>query len=359
MKKVLLLFIIAIFCLNCKKKPIFKGEAIEYTEDLTGSGFKSSQLDELTYTLDKDYNTTSMMILYNGKSIYEYGDTKAISYMASCRKSICSMLYGKYIDNGTIDLNETIGDLGIDEADGLLPIEKQATVRDVLMAKSGVFYEPANGGYDSKNAKPRGSVEPGDYFLYNNWDFNVAGHILELKSGNDIYQEIEDQLARPLGFQDWNIKNQSKSSTKKGKSQYPAYHIYISTRDMAKIGQLMLNKGVWKGQQLISNSWIDESTAIHTPSDTLLARYNNPDDQQFAYGYYWWLFANNDYSDLDGAYQADGYGGQYITIIPKRELVVVHKVKFPLLVSAGIKKGGSADVSGRQYNDLIHNLMKY
>lgn len=355
MKKLITLIVVAFFFQSCKKKPILKGNDIEFTTDLTGSGITSNQLDELTRTLDYDYNTTSMMILYNGKSIYEYGDTKAISYMASCRKSICSMLYGKYVENGMIDLDETIGSIGIDETDGLLPIEKEATVRDILMAKSGVFYPPANGGYDSKNAKKRGSVEPGEYFLYNNWDFNVAGHILELKSGNDIYQEIENQLAIPLGFQDWNIKNQRKSNTKKGKSQYLAYHIYISTRDMAKIGQLMLNKGVWNGEQLISSSWIEESVTPHTPSDTLLARYNNPDDQQFAYGYYWWLFADNDNPDLDGAYQADGWGGQYITIIPNRELVIVHKVKIPMLVQAGIKRGGN--VTGKQYIQLIKKII--
>ena len=99
----------------------------------------------------------------------------------------------------------------------------------------------SNGGYDKENFLERGSVEPGEYFVYNNWDFNVAGHILELYTQKSIYEELENQFAKPLGFQDWNIKNQRKSGNK-SKSQYKAYHIYLSTRDMAKLGQLMLNK---------------------------------------------------------------------------------------------------------------------
>ena len=56
-----------------------------------------------------------MMIIKDGKILYEYGDIDEVSYIASCRKSVLSMLYGKYVENGTIDLNQTIGDMGIDE----------------------------------------------------------------------------------------------------------------------------------------------------------------------------------------------------------------------------------------------------
>ncbi len=93
--------------------------------------------------------------------------------------------------------------------------------------------------------------------MYNNWDFNVAGTIFEKKTGKGIYPEVEEQLAIHLGFQDWNIKNQKKKH-KESKSLHPAYHIYISTRDMAKIGQLMLNKGKWNGERIISENWIEK-----------------------------------------------------------------------------------------------------
>jgi CubicO group peptidase (beta-lactamase class C family) len=99
-----------------------------------------------------------MVVLYDGKVFYEYGDIQEVSYIASCRKSVLSMLYGKYVDDGTIDLKQDIGSLGIDEKDGLLPREKKATVKDIITSRSGVFHIPANGGYDERNILERGSA---------------------------------------------------------------------------------------------------------------------------------------------------------------------------------------------------------
>ncbi|GAB5418251.1 MAG: hypothetical protein Crog4KO_16440 [Crocinitomicaceae bacterium] len=310
------------------------------------------QFDSLTTYLEENLETSAMVILQNGNVIYEYGDVSEVSYLASCRKSVLSILYGKYVENGTIDLDETIGEIGIDEKDGLLPTEKKATVDQIITARSGVFHRPANGGYDKNNILERGSVQPGDYFVYNNWDFNVAGHILEVKTGNTVYEEIEEQLAIPLGFQDWNIKNQKKKTAAR-KSNFPAHHIYLSTRDMAKIGQLMLNKGQWEGKQLISGNWIEQITTTVTPVDTVNKRYglNENSDYQFSYGRMWWLAENiQNNSDFEGAYTATGWGGQFITVIPKLNMVVAHKYAVPTLVNWGIRKGG---VSDAQYWSLL------
>lgn len=331
---------------GCKTyKAQFKGLPFEKHTSLNGTGFTQQRLDSLTNYLENKLETTGMLILKDGKILFEYGDVTEVGYIASCRKSVLSMLYGKYIENGTIDLNQSIGEIGVEEAGGLLDLEKTATVDHIITARSGVFYTPANGGYDEKNVLERGSVQPGEYFLYNNWDFNVAGYILEKKSGKSVYQEIEEQLAKPLGFQDWNINNQKKRYSKKN-SQYPAYHIYISTRDMAKIGELMLNKGKWNGKQLISEAWIEKITSTVTPTETVNKRYgrNETSNFQFSYGYMWWLmedFKQN--PDFEGAYSATGWGGQFITVIPKRNMVIAHKYKVPTLVNWGLMKGGVSD----------------
>lgn len=326
-------------------KPQFEGVPFEKHATLVGTGFTQSRLDSLTMFLRNNLETTGMLVLQNGKILYEYGDIEEVSYIASCRKSILSILYGKYVENGTIDLNETIGEIGIDEEDGLLPQEKEATVNDIITSRSGVFHIPANGGYDEKNILERGSVKPGEYYVYNNWDFNVAGYILEKKSGKSIYQELEDQLARPLGFQDWNIKAQKKKANK-SKSRYPAYHIHISTRDMAKIGQLMLNKGKWHGKQMVSEEWIEKITTTVTPTDTVNKRTGHTKlfPFQFSYGYMWWLVDNfRHHTDFEGAFTATGWGGQFITIIPKLNMVVAHKYKVPILVNWGLMSGGVDD----------------
>src|SRR3954471_1643439 len=77
--------------------------------------------------------TTALMVVASGRVIYSYGDNAQACYLASARKSILSMLYGKYVASGAIQLDATMAELGIDEDDGLLPLEKTARVRDLLI----------------------------------------------------------------------------------------------------------------------------------------------------------------------------------------------------------------------------------
>lgn len=327
-RTILMLMLLPLITQSCKNnKAAFEGLALERHSSIESTGFDAQKLNELSQYIKENVATTGMVVLYDGKVVYEYGNIKEVSYIASCRKSVLSMLYGKHVANGTINLQQNIGSLGINEKDGLLPKEKEATVDHIITSRSGVFHIAANGGYDKKNFLERGSVEPGAYFVYNNWDFNVAGHILEQATGHSVYEELESQLAIPLGFQDWNIKNQKKKYSNK-KSKYPAYHIYVSTRDMAKIGQLMLNEGQWNGQQLIPKDWIQKTTTTVTPREILNERYGDQGlgGAQMSYGYMWWLFENfNDNKVFEGAYTASGFGGQFITVFPKQKIVVAHK----------------------------------
>ena len=354
---ILVLFSSLIIMQSCRvHKPSFKGTELQTSNSLQNSGFTQQGLDELTHYIKEHSATTGMVVLYDGKVVYEYGNIREISYLASCRKSVLAMLYGKYVEDGTIELNQSIGNLGIDEDDGLLPSEKQATINDIITARSGVFHIPANGGYDEKNVLERGSVKHGEYFLYNNWDFNVAGYILEQATCRSVYEEIEQQLAIPLGLQDWNIKNQSRK-VNESKSRYSAYHMYFSTRDMAKIGQLMLNKGRWNGKQLISEDWINKITSTVTPVEVVNKRYGRKKDSkiQFSYGYMWWLIENlYNLPNMEGAYTADGWGGQYITVIPKRKLVIAHKAKLSTFTLWGLTSGG---VGNNQYWKIVKMLL--
>lgn len=271
-------------------------------------------------------HTTGLLILKKGEPVYHYGNIKEISYLASCRKSVLTILYGPFVENGSIRLEETIAELGIEDIGGLLPVEKQATISQILQSRSGIYHAASNEGDASAKAPPRGSVKPGAFWLYNNWDFNVAGYILEKKTGRNVYQLLDSILARPLGFEDWDIQNQRKfgDSTR---SIYPAYHMFLSTRDMAKIGQLMLQQGNWKGKQIISKNWIKKIT---TPVTSLAeAKKAGTAWFDFSYGYYWWIWDHPANKKLNGAYTATGAFGQFITVIPKLDLVIAHKTKYP------------------------------
>ena len=128
-------------------------------------------VDAFVHTLD----TTGLMIVKNGRVAYEYGDVKRLSYLASSRKSVLSMLYGANAASGRIRLEATLKELGMSDIGGLLPIEERAKVIDLITARSGVYHPAANGGDSLSVAPKRGSKEPGAYWLYSNWDFNAAG----------------------------------------------------------------------------------------------------------------------------------------------------------------------------------------
>ena len=348
----LIMLLLSFQSCHVNHKVIYKAKANNMLEPKENN-FNLSKLEAVTKLINEKSVTTGLIILHKGVSVYEYGNIKKISYIASCRKSILSILYGKYVQNGTIDLSTTIGELEIDEKDGLLPIEKTATINDLITSRSGVHHVAANGGYDKANFLERGSVNPGEYFVYNNWDFNVAGHILEFYAGRSIYEELEIQLAIPLGFEDWNLRTQKKSGNKK-KSQYLAYHMDLSTRDMAKIGQLMLNEGEWNGQQLIPKEWIKKTITTVTPRDTVMNRHGKPGGIEMSYGYMWWLFDNyNDQPEYKDAYSAMGYGGQYISVFPKIDVVIIHKTKLGLFRLLGLKEDG-----GWHYWEIMHKIIE-
>jgi CubicO group peptidase (beta-lactamase class C family) len=123
---------------------------------ISESGFTPDGVTSVM-TMLRDLPTTSLMVVAGGKIAFKYGDVTEVSYLASARKSILSMLFGHYVESGAIDLARTIGDLGIDDVGGLLPIERSATIADVLTARSGVYHPAASPGSDTKDTPARGS----------------------------------------------------------------------------------------------------------------------------------------------------------------------------------------------------------
>ena len=271
---------------------------------------------------------TGLMIIQKGKVVYQYGDLEENSYIASCRKSVLAMLYGTYVEDGTIDLRKTLRDMNMDDVEGLLEIEKNATIQHLISARSGVFHPEGYPGGMQQFAPERGSVTPGSYWLYSNWDFNAAGYVFENETGKNIYDEVERQLAIPLQMQDWKRELQHKEGDTTI-SRYLAYPMWFSTRDMARIGQLMLNRGRWGEQQVLSKSWIDEMLKERTSAKELNTNVPVFRDSgvNFGYGYMWWLFQDMEHPSFEGAYVALGAMGQAIAVFPAIDVVMVHKTK--------------------------------
>ena len=303
--------------------PVFPGEQWERHATWSDAGYDPAKARQIRQFITDSMNTTGLYGVVDGKELFRFGDIEELSYLASCRKSILAMMYGNYIADGTINPELTMEQLGFDDVQGLLPVEKQATVQHLITARSGVYHPASNGGDNAADAPERGSQQPGSYFLYNNWDFNAAGAAFEQLTGKNIYDAMESDIARPIGMEDWDRSAQKKSGDTK-QSRFQAYHVWLSTRDMARIGHLMLHEGNWNGRQVIPQDWAKEIVSIITPLEEMNpTRYR---DGYFGYGYMWWVWDGPKATGAyEGAYTARGAIGQYITVLPALGMVISHK----------------------------------
>jgi CubicO group peptidase (beta-lactamase class C family) len=288
-------------------------------DDVHVEGWDAERLGAVNDLL-KELPTTSFMVVSGGKIAFKYGDIGEVSYLASARKSILSVLYGKYVLSGAIDLKRTIGDLGLTDFGGLLPTELNATIENLLTSTSGVYHPAGSPGSDQSSVPPRGSNKPGTYFYYNNWDFNVAGAVFERLTGKTVFDAFRDELSGPLGMQDYQPSRQ-RMLGQKDQSQYQAYHFFLSARDMARIGLLMVRAGRWGSRQLVPEQWVVDSTSVKVSRDRLSGSFSG---RPLAYGYLWWLpqFEAPEWSRSLLAY---GNYGQYILGLPMIDTVIVHR----------------------------------
>ncbi|MGN6442324.1 MAG: serine hydrolase domain-containing protein [Arthrobacter sp.] len=265
-------------------------------------------------------NTTALLVLRDGATVLELGDTTRASYVASVRKSLLSILFGIQVEAGRVSLDATLGDLALDDVGGLLPIERTARLRDLLTSRSGIYHPPSSPGSDEHAFPARGTRTPGQYFLYNNWDFNAAGAIFEKISGLTVFEAFEKHLAGPLGFEDYEPTRQLMLGDA-GKSAFPAYHLFLSARDLAKIGLLMGAGGRWEDRQLVPREWARESVSAHVRrADMAPATGFGTCD----YGYLWWL-PQEGTPEWEGAFMAAGNYGQFLLTLPAIGSVIVHR----------------------------------
>lgn len=311
-------------CAPATLPPVFPDQEWERVEHPELVGFSSEGLEEAREALS-ELSSTGFMAVVGGRSLMEYGDLEVVSYLASVRKSVLSMLYGIYVDRGDIQLDRTLAEIGIDDHQSLTDEEKQATVHDIIASRSGIYHPASNSGDDLARAPERGSKRPGEYYLYSNWDFNAAGTIFEMETGVNLFDALEKELAIPLGMRDFDRERHRKGGNL-DRSVHPSYHMHLSVRDKARIGYLMLREGYWDGQQIIPREWVHKSTSLITPREEM-----NPSsrrDGQFGYGYMWWVFDDPDLPEAyEGAYAGHGAVGQHILVVPKLDLVIAHKTR--------------------------------
>jgi len=277
------------------------------------SGFSSEKLAIAKIYYDS-LNSSAFLIIQNGKVVANWGDVNRRFILHSARKGILNSLYGVYSENGTIDLNKTIGALGITDKDSLTELEKSAQIIHLLKARSGIYHKAAAEPSWVDDYRPeRNSVEPDSLWFYNNWDFNVLGTIFEQLTQTSIYEAFYNDIAVPLQMQDYRIMD-GEYFYELEYSNHPAYHLKMSARDLARYGQLFLQQGVWNDNRLFSKEWVANSTfptSKHGGGDKIGR-------------WYGWLWGVSEYYSDYRMFFASGTGGQIVAIFPKDNLVIVN-----------------------------------
>ena len=296
----------------------FPGEAWEWAESPETLGWSSEKLAAAREYSER-IGSAAVMIVDNGIVIDAWGDITRNYHCHSMRKSLMSALYGIYVADGEIDVSKTLEQLGIDDTVPLTQIEKQATVNDLLKARSGVYIPAAGEAQSMQDSRPeRHSHAPGSFWYYNNWDFNALGTIFDQETGErNIYEAFRKRIAEPIGMEDYQSDWLRYSYVPY--SVHPYYGFRMSARDLARFGLLFLREGRWNRTRIISPEWVRESTAAHSQIGP-----------ESGYGYMWWtgegtgLFSNVNVEAH--CYYASGYGGHLVVVLPYRNLVIVHRV---------------------------------
>ncbi|MDQ3864686.1 MAG: beta-lactamase family protein [Actinomycetota bacterium] len=269
--------------------------------------------------------TTAFLVVHDDKLLYERYfngyDERSLNTSFSMAKSFDSALVGIAIDEGYIkSVDEPITNY-IPE---LLKKDrrfKTITIRNLLTMSSGIKYE--EGGFlpwsetadDTKTYYATNLRElalncqidgkPGDYFEYNNYNPLLVGLILERATGVPVSRYMQEKLWKPLGMEadgSWSLDSKEDGFEKMESG------VNARARDFARFGMLFAKEGNWRGKQLISREWVEESTRPDTSTD--------PSQD---YQYFWWVNTPGGKNH----FSAQGNYGQYIYVAPEKDLVII------------------------------------
>lgn len=274
-------------------------------------------------------NLHSLVIVKDGRLVFETyfrgHNESSIDFVASVTKSVTSILVGIAIKQGLIEgPDQYLSELLPSYADFLNadPLKRKLQLRHILTMTSGIEWDEETFPYGDpqndatsmeRNPDPVKFIldrpiirEPGTQFQYSGANTMLLSAILQEATGMTAADYAKQTLFDPLGISQyrWEAYLDGHTNTDGGLNMRP--------RDMAKIGQLMLNNGQWDGLQIVSPEWVAESTQAHT---TVMPG--------IRYGYQWWREKQAIYLESVDPYFAAGFGGQLISVYPNQNMVVI------------------------------------
>jgi len=305
------------------------------------------RLDE--YIKIKRYRLVNSVVVYENDELiferfYNKFDENSVNHLCSTWKSILSITLGICLDKGIIkDIDEPISRYLPPFAQNTDPRHKFITIRHLLTMSSGIHFI---GGVhyhcpmleQMKRAKDwiahiadvQMTTMPGTNFVYKEWDVILLSAIIGRACGGLAWDIAWEYLYKPLDIigENWLAQNNAGLNYNAALEKELLNGDFtdgdkMTAKNMAKIGRLMLNGGVWNGQQIVSKAYVDDSI--------------NPSQANEGYGYLWWL--------SDKGYHARGFAGQEINIYPDKNVVAV--------VQATVTP------SSKLYPDICENIMLY
>jgi CubicO group peptidase (beta-lactamase class C family) len=284
-------------------------------------GLDPTALDEVYarfYSGGEMLNALALLVVKDGWLVAEGyardpGDRDRIRNTQSITKSVTSLAFGVLHADGVFsDLDEPLSAVLPSQSFTGDPRTREITLRHLLTMRSGLDLDNRDFSRELLMRRPRGQdrfilarplrAAPGVRFDYRDADPQLVSYAVQVRTGRSLEEVARERLFGPLGIQDHYWESNVDGVT------LGAHALWLRPRDLAKLGQLVLDEGVWGGERVVPGEWIRESTG---------SRADHRSPEGFGYGYYWWL------APVEGAVAAWGHGGQHVVIVPSRRLVLV------------------------------------
>ena len=312
MKPISLLPFIALAALAAKNPSIAASPLPRSTPE--AQGVSSAGIREFIEAADQQVDTMhSFMLVRHGQVIAECWwkpeSAEKPHVLYSLSKSFTSTAVGLAVAEGKLSIDDPVLNFFPDDA----PAEpsdklKAMRVRDLLTMSTGHQSEPKftpdEPWVKTFLAHPV-EHKPGAHFLYNSPGTYLCSAIVQKQTGQTVLDYLQPRLFEPLGIEgaEWSTSPQGISTG--------GWGLFLKTEDIAKFGQLYLQKGQWNGKQLIPASWIEQATAKQVSNGS-----DPTKDWDQGYGFQFWRCRH-------GAFRGDGAFGQFCVVLPEQDAVIV------------------------------------
>lgn len=271
---------------------------------------------------DGIWQIRSLLVFRNNKLVAESymknaGDRTNPLAIWSCTKQFTAIAAGIAVDKGLISINDPISNCLPQVSSSQHADKSLITIENLLMMKSGINFN--NDGFNGETSQllreePSNSLNfilglgmrntPGTSFYYNDGDPQIVSAVLQETTGKSLREWTKENLLDKIG-----ITRLQWLSYKDGITM-GAFGILTTPREMAKLGQLVMNGGLWNSTQIVSAGWIADMTLAKVSMD-------ETQEDNITFGYYWWGDASRNIVFMRG------HGGQYVFINKAKNLMVV------------------------------------